>query len=270
MVFQADDPPPIFDSAAEKFDQEVPMANAIRKLTVVELRKKLEDKGLNSAGRAADLRERARQADIPITESSVKVIPGYINKPKGALQIAFERGFLDKDGKLYNGKKASLTGTKSKNPVTGVVEVDKETSILRLLHRCSDFKNEQTQMSYILNLLDVRLRLTPKCHPEIAGRGIEYAWGYSKLRFRRDFNDTVANHLKENVMKSLDRSVITINRSRNFARKAREYKLTYSLIEHYSDGGDLSAAKSDIEHITKKFKVHRSAMDSDYAFIEAA
>ena len=270
MVFRPDDPPPIFDSAAEKLDQEFPTTNKIRKLTVAELRKKLEDKGLNLVGWVADLRERAQQADIPITESSIKIIPGYVNKPKGILQIAFERGFLDKSGKLHNGKKATLTCTRSKNPITGVVEVDKETSVLRILQRCNDFKNEQTQMSYILNLLDVKLRLTPKCHPEIAGRGIEYAWGYSKLRFRRDFNDAVANHFKDTVMKSLDRSVITLNRSRKFARKAREYKLTYSLIIHYLDGSDLSATKSDIEHIAKKFKAHQSAMDFDYDFIEAA
>ena len=74
-----------FDSAAEKFDQEVPMTNAIRKLTVVELKKKFEDKGLSYVGRAGDLRKRAQQVDISITESGIKIIPGYINKPKGAL-----------------------------------------------------------------------------------------------------------------------------------------------------------------------------------------
>ena len=267
MIFQANDTPPIFDPTAEKLDQQVAEINKIRKLTAVELRNKLEDKGLNSAGRVKDLVERAKLADIPITESSVKIIPGYIDKPKGALQIACERGLIDQNGKVLNGKKASLSGTKSKDAVTGVVSIDKETSVLRLLQQCSDFKNEQTQMSYILGLLDCKLKLTPKCHPEIAGRGIEYAWGYAKLRFRSDFNDTVASHLKDNVIKSLDRSVIIINRSRKFARKAREYKLTYSMMVYLKEGGDIAAAKDDIEHITKLFKVHRSAMDADYAFI---
>ena len=61
------------------------------------------------------------------------MIPGYINSPKGALQIACERGLISMDGKVENGEKATLSVTKSKYPVIGVIEVDKETSVLRLL-----------------------------------------------------------------------------------------------------------------------------------------
>ena len=77
-------------------------------------------------------------------------------------------------------------------------------------------------MMYILNLPTVLLILTPKCHPEIAGRGVEYAWGYSKLRFRQGFNDGVAKNLTVKVLKSIDREVLDINWIRKFARKARE------------------------------------------------
>ena len=111
-------------------------------------------------------------------------------------------------------------------------------------------------MMYILNLLGVLLILTPKYHPEIAIRGVEYTWGYSKLRFCQDFNNTVAKNLKANVLKSLDREVLDINRIRKFVRKAREYKLTYSLMCVMADGGKKAAKKSDIEYITKVFKVH--------------
>ena len=69
------------------------------------------------------------------------------------------------------------------------------------------------------------------------------------------------------MLKSLDREVLDINRIRKFARKAREYKLTYSLMFDMADGGKEAAKKSDIEHITKVFKAHRSAMDADYGFI---
>ena len=71
-------------------------------------------------------------------------------------------------------------------------------------------------------------------------------------------------------MKSLDREVLTLNRMRKFARKAREYKLTYALLFHMADGKDASAGKDDIKHIKKLFKVHRSAMDADYSFIASA
>ena len=70
--------------------------------------------------------------------------------------------------------------------------------------------------------------MTPKCHPEIAGCGIEYDWGYAKLTYRKKINDGVAAHLDENVKKALStEDVLTINRTRKFARKARDYKLTY-------------------------------------------
>ena len=92
-------------------------------------------------------------------------------------------------------------------------------------------------------------------------------WGYSKLRFWSDFNDAVASNLKQNVIKSLDHEVITLGRIRKFARKARKYKLTYALLFHVSDGAKGLVAKDVIEHLTKAFKSHRSALDADYGFI---
>ena len=79
-------------------------------------------------------------------------------------------------------------------------------------------------MMNICNLLGILLRLTPKCHPEISGRGIEYAWGYSKLSFWIEFNDSVIRNLKSNVVQSLSTDVSTVDRARKFARKPREYK----------------------------------------------
>ena len=99
---------------------------------------------------------------------------------------------------------------------------------------------------------------------------MEYAWGYSKLRFQIDFNDAVAAHLKTNVEQSLDRDIITVNRVRKFARKTREYKLTYALINQMAEGKDRSSEKDEIEHRSKMFKIHRSPMDEDYGFIASA
>ena len=38
------------------------------------------------------------------------------------------------------------------------------------------------------------LRMGVKGHPEMAGKGIEYCWGKSKQKFRRDVNDRVQAH----------------------------------------------------------------------------
>ena len=91
------------------------------------------------------------------------------------------------------------------------------------------------------------------------------------MRFRIDFNDAVAINLKRNVLRSLGADVLTLDRVRKFARKAREYKLTYALLFHLADGEELnSTGKDEIEHITKLFKAHRSAMDADYGFIASS
>ena len=140
---------------------------------------------------------------------------GYVGKAKGAAQILCKRGFTDLTGNLPDGTKLTMNGTSSKDPLTVVVTLDKKASATRILSQCGDFKNEKSQMMFILDLLGVHLDLTQKCHPEISGRGVEYAWGYSKIRFRQDFNNAVANNLRADVKKLLDRDVlITENRIR--------------------------------------------------------
>jgi hypothetical protein len=123
--------------------------------------------------------------------------------------------------------------------------------------------------------------MTPKVHPEIAGVGIQYNWGYAKLKYRKEINDGIAAHLEENVKKALSpESTLTISRTRKFAqtfaRKAHEYKLTYFFLismltqTDSTRGGDERLAKETIESITKAFKAHRCALDSNYAFIRTA
>ena len=81
----------------------------------------------------------------------------------------------------------------------------------------------------------------------------------------------VAGNLKANVLKLLDRQVLTLNRIRKFVRKARECKLTYALIFYLADNNETATTgKDEIEHITKLFKAHISAIDSDYGFITGA
>jgi hypothetical protein len=78
--------------------------------------------------------------------------------------------------------------------------------------------------------------MTPKCHPEFAGIGIEYNWGYAKLTYQKKINNGITAHLEENVKKALStEDVLTINRTRKFARKARDYKLTYYFLIQMTD-----------------------------------
>ena len=74
---------------------------------------------------------------------------------------------------MENGKKNKMKGTLRKDNATKVVTVDKSTSVIKLLKNCSDFMFETTQLKYTLDILNTTLVLTPKCHPEISGKGVE-------------------------------------------------------------------------------------------------
>ena len=77
--------------------------------------------------------EREKVANISITVTKEAVEEGYMGKPKGAAQIAYDRDFIDLEGKLADGRKSIMQGFSSKDAVTGVVTVDRTTSVLRIL-----------------------------------------------------------------------------------------------------------------------------------------
>jgi hypothetical protein len=59
-----------------------------------------------------------------------------------------------------------------------------ETSINMLMKKQSDFLHELTLLQYHGQKLGVQVDGTPKCHPEMAGEGIEYLWALTKLYYR--------------------------------------------------------------------------------------
>lgn len=272
LVFQEGDLPPVQSPNAPGSTTGTGSFETI-KYNADELRKILEENGLSADGRKPELVGRAVQAGIAIERRVEKTVDGYFGRQKGGLQMAFERGFFDESLKV-NGKKVSWLGdivTKA-DKERGIEEVrDRSTSVLHMLKGCHDFRTEKTQlMAIVENELKCFIRLTPKCHPEIAGVGIEYAWGYSKMRFRNDFNDGQRKNLAANVERALSPDTLTKERIRKFARKAREYKLTYAYLIEKNNGSTDRVKRDSIEKITKIFKQHRSALDADYGFIARA
>jgi hypothetical protein len=236
-AFQDGDNPPILKPDTPKYD--TPTGGFTEEVfNVAELRKLLETNNLNSNGKKDELQTRCTTANLPTKRSTPNKTEGYVGKAKGAAQKGYERGFYDKKLRLSNGKLVSFACTLLRKE--GKKEIrDLSTSARQIISECDDFQLEKPLLEYIVgDKLGCFLKLTPKCHPEIAGRGVEYAWGYSKMRFRQVYNDGVASHLRVNVEKALDRECLSIQRIRKFAHKAREYKLTYAfLIE--SNGGRL-------------------------------
>ena len=182
-------------------------------------------------GTRGELERMAKEHDLPVISEEKVIDEGWIGKPKGALQLLFERGWIDPTqiGSY------TLKGKKISNVMTSRDENDTNFSISRLMQQQSDFKDEITLLQFHANLLGVTLDRTPKCHCEIAGEGIEYNWGFSKLAYRR-----APIRLKRNkasfyklVQTCLDnKGVLNIIRVRQCSKKARQYMLLYKAVKN--------------------------------------
>jgi len=65
----------------------------------------------------------------------------------------------------------------------GIVRPD--SCLVKLMEACTDFEEEQTLLQKMVEKMCGRpgqftLDRSPKCHCELAGEGIEYAWGCAK------------------------------------------------------------------------------------------
>lgn len=118
--------------------------------------------------------------------------------------------------------------------------------------------------------LGVIIDRTPKCHPEMAGEGIEYTWGCSKLFYRR--LPILEKKKKEKFISSVRKSlntenVLTIDRVRRFARKARTYIVNYNILDNKLKVKSSQKTFDLIEGMRKQHKTHRSVFDFVYKYI---
>ena len=77
--------------------------------------------------------------------------------------------------------------------------------------------------------LGVTVDRTPKCHPELAGEGIEYAWGAAKLYYQKQPLKDKRNKsvYEELVKRSLSNQILSLQFMRQFSRRAHRYILAY-------------------------------------------
>jgi hypothetical protein len=210
---------------------------------------------------------------MPVEEETEEVVEGWEGKPKGMLQILWERGFIDpakkKEDCTIDGKKDALGN------------VDPETSLKRLMSLLTDFIQEETLLQHHGRLLGVKVERTPKCHPEIAGEGIEHDWGCAKGVNRRlpMSEKRTKKKFGESVQKAMDSTeALTIDKMRRlFSKRARECMLAHDILDNEKMGSLESADVDDdkkpdmtahlTEKIVKQHKSHRSAADFDAGFI---
>ena len=123
-----------------------------------------------------------------------------MNKPKGLKQILWERG-------LWN-------PTLHKNQMQ------------MILSSLPDFQQEKIGIRKLLESRGHILIVSPKCHPKLAGSGIEYAWGIAEINFKNISNKCPQN-IKQHVANVLSPDKLPLSSIWKYERKARDYIRLY-------------------------------------------
>ena len=148
--------------------------------------------------------------------------------------MCIERGLIDLNIVKKNRNHYTMDGKKDKDGA-----IIPGTSLRSLLDACPDFQNEVSMIEWVAEQYGWRVLFSPKCHPEIAGIGIEYDWATSKndlnsipLSDRKGvekFKDKVLN-------RCFSRLVLNDTAIRNGARQARGFMIGYRISRFRSLG----------------------------------
>jgi hypothetical protein len=142
----------------------------------MDLRKDLDAKGVHTGGNKKELQKRCKEAGISVQITIQEITEGWEGKPKGMLHILFERGCI-------NPERINEYTVDGKNDAFGNHVTD---ACLRYwMDQLSDFQDEETLLQYHGRQIGGKVDRTPKCHLEMAGKGMEYAWACGKNVYPR-------------------------------------------------------------------------------------
>ena len=121
--------------------------------------------------------------------------------------------------------------------------------------------------------MNITVDRTPKCHPEVAGEGIEYSWAHAKIYLRNiPLKDRKQyGHFKRHVHLSLspsDGSKLSQTRVAKFSARSRDYIAAYFSLANESHDTFTALSKEDIEKMRKKYRCHRCVLDIETAVCE--
>ena len=252
MVFTNTDDGPFYLSHEErqsrKFDKVIGTKNV--KYTKPDLILKLKAKGVsNPKGGTKKLQKLCKANDIPITRPKLHIEEGWLNKAKGALQVLYERGWIDPsiDPKQYT-MKGRIDEFGNRNI---------KRSLKSIISQQPNFMHEQTMLQHYCNKLGIKSDRTPVAHCKIAGEGIEFDWGFSKLNYRAKPITLKRNKSKFHTLvhSVLGKEVLTLEVCRANARRARQYMLAYATLETAATNQNQPAPSTD--NPSKETKQHK-------------
>jgi hypothetical protein len=303
MVFSETDLGPFYLSALERqrrrYDRKT---GKFRKKDILKnkLVEDLKEMGIEKpGGTLKQLQLHCKRLNLPTAYQEERIEEGWVNKPKGSFQVLYERGWINPNmWKQY-------TNEGRKDEMGNLIQ---KTSIDHLMQQQPDFQSELTLLQYYAKQLGVIVDRTPKCHPELAGEGIEYVWAFAKLFYRNKplRMKKTKGAFQQLVEQCLSRENLSIAKVRKCSRRAREYMLAYKAFElvqeehrarvHQTCKGAAASrrtlqtrtglsdtrqtgSKTDpidmtfdynlIQKSIKTYKSHRNARDFDCSFIKS-
>jgi hypothetical protein len=282
MVFESTDPGPFYLDTIQKEKRRLDektgkmITKVIPKTRLIQMLKDMNI--LNPVGNLKHLQAQCSALDLPVTYTEEKILEGWVGKPKGSLQVLYERGWIDPEQwRMYTDK--------GRMDEMGILM--EHTSLNLLMQKQSDFATELTLLQFYCCKMGATVDRTPKCHPELAGEGIEYIWAMAKLYYRHQPLARKRSKAKfiELVHESLSGCNITLGQVRKCSRRAREYIIAYKVFDQvkcdihstqHKDGmrGETECNESVqlnfdlIEKTIKAFKTHRNVADIDVSFIK--
>ena len=279
MVFADGDVGPCYMTPAEQTEKKYDVIDPSGKkdryvFTKPELQAKLSHINKSTTGKKKDIQERCQAHGIPIWEERPHLSnEGWVGKPKGMLQVLWERGYIDPNLSEHERWKCYPVGCRKNN----LGELIPGTGLREMVSSLPDFQNEVTLLEHHAvsrSTVDCKIHLirSPKCHPEIAGEGIEYDWAAAKSKYRRAPLAAKANlksfkALVHKCLKSLD-----LDCRYSFSARAWEYMLEYDVLAHWETLPEEIKSKEQLPETSAKFldgivntrrKSHRGVKSED-------
>jgi hypothetical protein len=197
------------------------------------------DREINKYDRQYSDAEIAEHQRKKLKSSLPEIKKGWIGQPKGLMQILWERGWYEKDMS--------------------------KSQMQEKLSSLPDFHDEKCGIRQLVESRGHILIVSPVCHPECAGNGIEYCWSIADVHFRNILGKSAKN-IEGHIRKVLGNQVLTIERIWKYERHAREYLRLYQKAD--KDNPHLSYDEIEkLRNLEKTQRKHRSVMITDSQFV---